>query len=71
VARRSRVSDPGDPNSKTGERVRVAQEQLDQAREHLELARKRLRKALDADHPAPPSGPPLPVQPARRIPKSG
>ena len=69
MGRRSRVSDPGDPNSKTGERVRVAREQLDQAREHLELARKRLRRALDAEPAAPP--PPPPVQPARRVPKSG
>jgi len=68
MPRRSRVSEPGDPNSQTGERVRVAREQLDQAREHLELARKRLRKALDGDAPPPP---PPPVQPARRIPKSG
>jgi len=67
MGRRSRVSDPGDPNSKTGERVRVAREQLDQAREHLELARKRLRKALDADPQAPQ---PPPVVPARRAPRS-
>jgi hypothetical protein len=67
MGRRNRVSDPGDPNSKTGERVRVAREQLDLAREHLELARKRLRKALDVDPHAPP---PPPVQPSRRVPKS-